>query len=111
MACGADFSDPESGARQRAALKELFDSLRLAVVDRYRLMDMLGRGAMGAVFLAEDLRLGRRVALKVLRPELADDEGFVKRFEREARIAAGLDHPNIIRCTRSSGWETSTISP
>jgi serine/threonine protein kinase len=96
MACGADFSDPETSDRQRAALKELFDDLKVAVEGRYRVTDMLGRGGMGAVFLAEDLRLGRRVALKVLRPELADDEGFVKRFEREARIAAGLDHPNII---------------
>jgi serine/threonine protein kinase len=96
MACGADFSDPGAGARQRAAVKELFDSLAAAVHDRYRLTDMLGRGGMGAVFLAEDLRLGRRVALKLLRPELAEDQGFVRRFDREARNAAALDHPNII---------------
>ena len=96
MACGADASDPHGGAAQRAALKELFDSLQVAVEGRYRVTDLLGRGGMGAVFLAEDLRLGRRVALKVLRPELAEDEEFVHRFEREARNAAGLDHPNIV---------------
>ena len=96
MGCGADFSDPDAGARQRASLKELFDSLSAAVGDRYRLVDMLGRGGMGAVFLAEDLRLGRRVALKLLRPELAEDGAFVRRFDREARNAAGLDHPNIV---------------
>jgi serine/threonine-protein kinase len=96
MACGADFSDPGAGPRQRASLKELFDSLAAAVEGRYRLTDMLGRGGMGAVFLAEDLRLGRRVALKVLRPELAEDQAFVRRFDREARNAAALDHPNII---------------
>lgn len=96
MACGADASDPHGGAAQRPALKELFDSLKVAVEGRYRVTDMLGRGGMGAVFLAEDLRLGRRVALKVLRPELAEDQEFVHRFEREARIAAGLDHSNIV---------------
>jgi hypothetical protein len=96
MACGADFSDPEAGARQRASLKELFDALAAAVEGRYRVIDMLGRGGMGAVFLVEDLRLGRRVALKLLRPELAEDHAFVRRFDREARNAAGLDHPNIV---------------
>lgn len=96
MACGADFSDPGAGTRQRAAIKELFDSLAAAVEGRYRLTDLLGRGGMGAVFLAEDLRLGRRVALKLLRPELAEDQAFVRRFDREARNAAGLDHPNIV---------------
>jgi serine/threonine-protein kinase len=96
MTCGADTSDPNGGALQRSALKELFESLAVTLEGRYRLTDMLGRGGMGAVFLAEDLRLGRKVALKVLRPELAADEDFVRRFEREARIAASLEHENII---------------
>ena len=96
MMCGADLSDPEVSTRQRAAIKELFEEFREAVESRYRVVELLGRGAMGAVFLAEDLRLGRMVALKVLRPELADESAFVGRFEREARIAARLDHANII---------------
>jgi serine/threonine-protein kinase len=96
MTCGADLSDPSVSTHQRAAVKELFEVLQTAVMDRYRVADMLGRGGMGAVFLAEDLRLGRMVAIKILRPELADDSSFVRRFEREARIAAQLDHPNII---------------
>jgi serine/threonine protein kinase len=96
MTCGADLSDPEVSTRTRAAVKELFDAIKAAVEGRYSVTDMLGRGGMGAVFLAEDLRLGRTVAIKVLRPELATETSFVGRFEREARIAARLDHPNII---------------
>jgi serine/threonine protein kinase len=96
LVCGADLSDPEVSTRQRAAIKELFEALKTAIQSRYQVMDMLGRGGMGAVFLAEDIRLGRKVAIKVLRPELADEPGFLGRFEREARISAQLDHPNII---------------
>jgi serine/threonine protein kinase len=94
--CGANLSDPELSTRQRLAVKELFEALRAAVEGRYQVLDMLGRGGMGAVFLAKDLRLGRQVAIKVLLPEVADEPGFVGRFEREARIAARLDHNNII---------------
>lgn len=94
--CGASLSDPALSTRQRAALKDLFDAVKLAVEDRYRVSEMLGRGGMGAVFLAEDLRLGRMVAIKVLRPELAEESASVARFQREVRIAALLDHPNII---------------
>jgi hypothetical protein len=96
LMCGADLSDPEASTRQRTAIKELFEELKNAVASRYRVTDVLGRGGMGAVFLAEDLRLGRMVAIKVLRPELAEEPGFLGRFEREARIAAQLDHRNII---------------
>jgi len=96
LTCGADLSDPEVSTRTRTAVRELFEALKGAVQDRYVVTTMLGRGGMGAVFLAEDLRLGRTVAIKVLRPELANETSFVGRFEREARIAARLDHPNII---------------
>jgi serine/threonine-protein kinase len=96
MTCGADLSDPEVSTRTRAAAKEFFEAVKLAVKGHYEVTDLLGRGGMGAVFLAQDLRLGRTVAIKVLRPELASESAFVGRFEREARIAARLDHPNII---------------
>jgi serine/threonine-protein kinase len=96
MTCGADLSDPSVSTRTRAAVKELFEAIKVAVEGRYNVTDLLGRGGMGAVFLAEDLRLGRTVAIKVLRPDLATEGSFVGRFEREARIAAKLDHPNII---------------
>lgn len=62
----------------------------------YRIERVLGRGGMSIVYLAEHLRLHRKVALKVLSPELSEDEGFRTRFIRESEAAASLDHPNII---------------
>ena len=62
----------------------------------FRLEALLGRGGMGAVYRAEDLRLGRKVALKLLAPELAENERFRERFLRESQLAASLDHPNIV---------------
>ena len=95
--CGADQSDPSAPARgRRAATQELAEALQAAAAGRYRVVRLLGRGAMGAVFLAEDLRLEREVAIKVLHPVLAEDAGFAGRFQREARISARLDHANII---------------
>src|SRR6266581_1618751 len=62
----------------------------------HRIEALIGRGGMGAVYLAEHLRLRRRVALKVLISELAQDETFRARFIRESQIAASLDHPNVV---------------
>jgi serine/threonine protein kinase len=62
----------------------------------YRIERQLGRGSMGVVYLAEDMQLRRKVALKILAPTLADDELFRKRFDRESQNAANLDHPNIV---------------
>src|ERR671929_1744040 len=62
----------------------------------YRIESLIGRGGMAVVYLAEDLRLGRKVALKLLTPQLADSEQFRQRFIRESRLAASLDHPNIV---------------
>ncbi len=77
------------------------DGLGLAVgdrvADRYRVRRLLGRGGMGAVFEAADERSGESVALKVLRPELADDGELAARFRREALAARMLDHPGIVR--------------
>src|SRR5919201_2285955 len=62
----------------------------------YRIESLLGRGGMSVVYLAEDLKLGRKVTLKILAPELAGDPTFQKRFINESRIAAALDHPNVV---------------
>jgi serine/threonine-protein kinase len=62
----------------------------------YRIERLLGRGGMAVVYLAQDLRLKRRVALKLLAPELAEDERFRERFLRESELAASLDHQNVI---------------
>jgi serine/threonine-protein kinase len=62
----------------------------------YRIESLIARGGMGVVYLAEHLRLGRKVALKVLTPEIADDERFRERFIRESRVAASIDHPSIV---------------
>ncbi len=62
----------------------------------YRIESAIAHGGMGAVYLAEDVKLGRKVALKVLAADLADDPVFRERFVRESRIAAALDHPHII---------------
>jgi hypothetical protein len=70
--------------------------IRLQLGDRYAIERELGRGGMGAVYLARDLRLDRPVALKVLPAELAGDSSLRERFLRETRTAASFSHPNIV---------------
>ena len=62
----------------------------------YRVISPLASGGMGQVYLAEDVRLGRKLALKVLPPRATTDDARVERFEREARSISALNHPNII---------------
>jgi CheY-like chemotaxis protein/predicted Ser/Thr protein kinase len=66
------------------------------VVAGYRIEERIGRGGMGLVYRAEHLNLHRRAAIKIIAPDLAEASGFRERFNREARIAAALQHPNIV---------------
>src|SRR6476619_1163398 len=67
------------------------------VIDqRYQILSRIGSGGMADVYCAEDLQLGRKVALKLLYRRFAEDEEFVERFRREASSAAGLQHPNVV---------------
>jgi len=80
------------------------DALDGQTILHYRVIERLQAGGMGVVYLADDLRLGRRVALKFLRPELVFDQQAKSRFSREATAVASLAHPNI--CTLYSVEET-----
>ena len=64
--------------------------------DRYEVGQVIGRGGMAEVHEGTDTRLNRRVAIKILRPDLARDPLFQDRFRREAQAAAGLNHPNVV---------------
>jgi serine/threonine-protein kinase len=110
--CGKRIEDsvlycPEDGTRlstvtDAAAPGETSSTgLRLlgTVLGSYRLLEILGEGGMGRVFLAEHTRLGRKVALKTLRSEYASNSGAVKRFFREARAVNQIKHENIVEIT------------
>ena len=75
---------------------DLFAALQTALGPHYRLERELGRGGMGVVFLATDTTLDRRVAIKVVHPELASHDSITRRFLAEARTIARLRHPNIV---------------
>ncbi|HZI22576.1 MAG TPA: protein kinase, partial [Gemmatimonadales bacterium] len=105
--CGADVSgvqanvatevvSAEGGGRTATQQSALLETLRRATVGEYEVLAELGRGGMATVFLAHDIALERKVAIKVMSPALLSDPGFAERFKREARTAASLSHPSII---------------
>src|SRR5208283_2575828 len=66
------------------------------LIGHYRIVEKIGAGGMGEIFRAHDERLGRDVALKLIRPASSDNPDHLRRFEQEARAAAALNHPNIL---------------
>ncbi|MCU0268755.1 MAG: PASTA domain-containing protein [Acidimicrobiales bacterium] len=78
------------------ATLRVLDRVGQVLGDRYRLMAPVGTGASASVYLADDVVLRRRVAVKVLHPALADDEAFLRRFRAEAQAAASLNHPHVV---------------
>ncbi len=72
------------------------DMVGRVLASRYRLLAPVGAGGSGRVFVADDVRLRRRVAVKVLHSALADDAGFLRRFRAEAQLAASLHHPHVM---------------
>jgi serine/threonine protein kinase len=83
-------------AAENRAVQELLERLRDATLGVYEIHGELGRGGMATVFLAHEISLDRKVAIKVMSPAMVHGDGMVERFKREARTAANLSHPNII---------------
>lgn len=105
MGCGADVSGAQGQVAThmlapRSATQQmkhgLMQALRDATLGDYEILAELGAGGMATVFLAHDIHLDRKVAIKVMNPQLVVGDEMVERFKLEARTAAGLSHPNII---------------
>lgn len=99
--CGSDVSG-EQGNVATARMPSVpleesgIDILRRATIGEYEILTELGRGGMATVYLAHEISLDRKVAIKVMAPQLMFGEGMAERFRREARTAASLSHPHII---------------
>jgi len=91
---GEDDSFFEVSASTLAA--EMFGSLVGETIGPYEVLSELGSGGMGTVYLAQDARLGRKIALKLLPPQFTNDKDRLRRFQQEARAASALNHPNIL---------------
>src|SRR6266545_1688012 len=88
--------EPPSAAAAELLGNDPSESLVGQQIGRYKVLELLGAGGMGEVYLAEDTRLGRKVALKLLPARFAQEKDRLRRFEREARAASSLNHPNIL---------------
>ena len=90
--------DPNAGSYDSAG-EDQHDLNGATIADRYVVKGKLGQGAMGAVYKAEHTMMGKSVAIKVLLPEMSSNLEIVERFQREARAAAAIEHPNICSAT------------
>ena len=93
---GAAEMDIPAGTVEVMAGSTVADLVGRVLAGRYRLLGAIGSGASGRVYVADDVRLRRRVAVKVLHAALAEDAGFLRRFRTEAQLAASLHHPNVM---------------
>lgn len=104
-AAGATAATPGQPPRVQATMRQ---QLRDATIGEYEILSELGRGGMATVFLAHDISLDRKVAIKVMAPHLLEGDGMVERFKLEARTAAQLSHPHIIPIYAVK-WTDTTI--
>lgn len=87
---------PESMVAEMFVGEDISDDLINKEIGHYKILQLLGKGGMGEVYLAEDIKLDRKAALKILPTEFANDELRMNRFVREAKAASALNHPNIL---------------
>src|SRR5215467_7732948 len=84
---------PKDGAALRPQAGARTDLVGSVIAERYHVLQLLGTGGMGRVYLAEHVKMGRRSAIKVLHPSMARDAEAISRFNREAANASRIDHP------------------
>lgn len=94
--CGVQVSDPAAATVLTTETDPIVEAVRRDLGGEFEIERELGRGGMGVVFRAREIDLDRVVALKVMPPDMAVHRDLAERFRREARLAAALDHPNII---------------
>src|SRR6185503_13548066 len=94
----------QQGGSNSGTIASLTPNTRL---DHYEIRSLLGKGGMGEVYLGEDVRLHRKVALKILPAEVASNQDRMRRFEQEAQVAAALNHPNIAHIYETGEAEAS----